>query len=58
MPIPHARPEDLEARTLRAHIDALLGERGYREAAGALAQEINQLPGLDQEIDLVERLLS
>jgi UDP:flavonoid glycosyltransferase YjiC (YdhE family) len=56
LPIPHARPEDLEAQALRAHIDAILGERRYRDAAEALAREIDQLPGLDEEVDLIESL--
>jgi hypothetical protein len=37
---------------------ARVGESHYREAAGALAREIEKLPGLDDEIDLVESLLS
>jgi UDP:flavonoid glycosyltransferase YjiC (YdhE family) len=58
IPIPHARPEDLQALTLREHVDAVLGKSCYREAAEALAQEIHQLPGIEDEVDLVERLLS
>jgi UDP:flavonoid glycosyltransferase YjiC (YdhE family) len=57
LPVPRARPEDLSHETLRAHIEAILDDRRHRDAAQALAREIEQLPGLDEETGLVEDLL-
>ena len=58
LPIPHARPDDLQAATIRANVEAILDGPGYGEAATALSREIDQLPGLEDEIDLVESHLT
>jgi MGT family glycosyltransferase len=58
LPLPHARPEDLDAEVLRAHIVALLEEDHYRTSVGRLAEEIRALPGVAEEAALLDELAS
>jgi UDP:flavonoid glycosyltransferase YjiC (YdhE family) len=56
VPLPHARPADLEVDLLREHIVALLEETTYRAAAARLAAEIESLPGVAAEAELLSQL--
>ena len=58
IPIPHARPEDLDPKVLRAHIIALLKDDRYRHAAARLADEIRELPGVQEEAAVLVEVAS
>jgi UDP:flavonoid glycosyltransferase YjiC (YdhE family) len=56
LPLPHARLEDLDSTVMREHIDALLEDGSYRQAAGRLATEMRNLPGITEEAQLLSEL--
>jgi UDP:flavonoid glycosyltransferase YjiC (YdhE family) len=58
LPLPHARPQDLDAAVLRAHIVTLLDDDGYRSTAARLAAEIRALPGVAEEAEVLIELAS
>jgi UDP:flavonoid glycosyltransferase YjiC (YdhE family) len=48
--------QDISAEQARAAVVAMLATPGYRQAAGAMRDEMNELPGADHAVELLERL--
>ena len=55
---PVVLPANLDPLRIRAGVRRLLSEAGFATAAGRLRAELNSMPGLDHEVQLLERLAS
>jgi MGT family glycosyltransferase len=55
---PVARPEDVAPEAIRDNVRAVLDDPGYRVAAHRLRDEIAELPGTDEAVRRIERLVS